>query len=52
MAIVIIPHLRSIPRWLGRLQLLTRCSRLPVSLCRAKNPQLLMPSVFNFLHKE
>jgi probable HAF family extracellular repeat protein len=32
MAIVIIPHLRSIPRWLGRPRLLTRRSRLPVRL--------------------
>jgi hypothetical protein len=32
MAIVIIPHLRSIPRWLGKPRLLTRRSRLPVRL--------------------
>ena len=32
MAFVIIPHVLSIPRWLGRRQRLTRRSRLPVSL--------------------
>jgi hypothetical protein len=41
MAIIIIPHLRSMPRWLGRPQRLTRRSALPVGRDITKFASLL-----------